>query len=68
MTRQLPQFGYPGEFDSFQWIAIGALLLAFLWFRPNGLIPERRRVFRPPSEHGGGLLASRPRIRRAQSR
>jgi branched-chain amino acid transport system permease protein len=67
VTRQLPQFGYPGEFDSFQWIAIGALLLAFLWFRPNGLIPERRRVFRPPSEHPGGLLASRPRIRRAQS-
>jgi len=46
-TRQLPQIGYPGEFDDFQWIAIGALLLAFLWFRPHGLIPERRRRLRP---------------------
>jgi branched-chain amino acid transport system permease protein len=49
-TRELPQIGYPGEIDDFQWIAIGALLLAFLWFRPNGLIPERKRVYRRPGE------------------
>lgn len=47
VTRELPQFGYPGEFADFQWVAIGALMLVFLWFRPHGLIPERRRVFRP---------------------
>jgi branched-chain amino acid transport system permease protein len=64
VTRQLPAFGYPGEINSLQWVAIGALLLGFLWFRPNGLFPERKRVLRPPGERDG-LLASLPRLRRA---
>jgi branched-chain amino acid transport system permease protein len=46
LTRRLPAIGYPGMIDSLDWVAIGACLLLFLWFRPNGLIPERRRVFR----------------------
>jgi branched-chain amino acid transport system permease protein len=45
LTRRLPAFGYPGLIDSLDWIAIGACLLVFLWFRPNGLLPERKRVF-----------------------
>lgn len=43
-TRHLPSFGYPGLIDSLDWVVIGAFLLAFLWFRPNGLLPERKRV------------------------
>lgn len=44
-TRYLPAFGYPGLIDSLDWVVIGLLLLAFLWFRPKGILPERRRVF-----------------------
>jgi ABC-type branched-subunit amino acid transport system permease subunit len=57
-TRHLPAFGYPGLIDSLDWVAIGAILLVFLWFRPKGLLPERKRVFRPA---GGGPAAARPR-------
>jgi len=46
-TRFLPAFGYPGLIDSLDWVAIGAILLVFLWFRPNGLLPERRRALPP---------------------
>jgi branched-chain amino acid transport system permease protein len=42
-TRFLPQIGYPGLIDSLDWVVIGVVLLAFLWFRPQGLLPERRR-------------------------
>ena len=31
-----PQIGRPGLVDSLQWIAIGILLLLFLWFWPRG--------------------------------
>jgi len=44
-TRFVPNFGYPGMVDSLQWVMIGLLMLAFLWFRPRGLLPERRRTF-----------------------
>lgn len=43
-TRFLPQIVYPGLIDSLDWIVIGLVLLVFLWFRPNGLLPERRRT------------------------
>ena len=41
-TRFLPQIGYPGLIDSLDWVVIGLVMLAFLWFRPKGLLPERR--------------------------
>jgi branched-chain amino acid transport system permease protein len=44
-TRFIPQFGRPGLVDALQWIVIGVLALAFLWFWPRGIIPERRRRF-----------------------
>ncbi|HEY6277706.1 MAG TPA: branched-chain amino acid ABC transporter permease [Streptosporangiaceae bacterium] len=47
-SRHLPAFGYPGLIDSLDWVAIGAVLLVFLWFRPNGLLPERKRVLGGP--------------------
>jgi ABC-type branched-subunit amino acid transport system permease subunit len=48
VSRQLPAFGYPGLIDSLDWVAIGACLLVFLWFRPDGLLPERKRVLGGP--------------------
>ena len=43
-TRYLPAFGPPGFVDDLQWVAIGLLVVIFLWFRPQGLLPERRRI------------------------
>ena len=62
VTRHLPAFGYPGLIDALDWVAIGAFLLVFLWFRPNGLIPERKRVFGPAGEEGGGARLRVPLI------
>lgn len=40
----------PGFIDAVQWIVIGLLMLLVLWFRPQGLLPERpRRVDLAPS-------------------
>jgi branched-chain amino acid transport system permease protein len=45
-TRFLPAIpDHPGLIDAFQWIAVALLMLIFLWFRPQGLFPERRRRF-----------------------
>lgn len=43
-TRFIPPFGPPGLVPALEWVAIGALVLLFLWFRPSGVVPERRRV------------------------
>jgi ABC-type branched-subunit amino acid transport system permease subunit len=45
---QLPKFlpdipGHPGLILNIDGMAIGVLLMLTLWFRPQGLIPERRR-------------------------
>ena len=42
-TRYLPQIGYPGLTDVLDWVVIGVVMLVFLWIRPSGLAPERRR-------------------------
>jgi branched-chain amino acid transport system permease protein len=44
-ARFLPQFGYPGLVETLQWIVVGLLTLIFLWFRPRGIFPERRRRY-----------------------
>ena len=44
-ARFLPQFGYPGLVETLQWILVGLLTLIFLWFRPRGIFPERRRRY-----------------------
>lgn len=53
-SRYLPQFGGPGLVPALQWVAIGLLIVLFLWFRPQGILPERRRVIGGRTEHGGG--------------
>jgi branched-chain amino acid transport system permease protein len=41
--RYLPSFGYTGLAEAIQFMGLGVLILAFLWWRPGGLVPERRR-------------------------
>jgi ABC-type branched-subunit amino acid transport system permease subunit len=42
MPRFLPDVGQAGWIEAGQLIAYGLLTLAFLWFRPRGVFPERR--------------------------
>jgi branched-chain amino acid transport system permease protein len=44
VTRFIPAFGPPGLIPALQWVAIGLLIVLSLWFRPQGLLPERPRV------------------------
>lgn len=41
-SRFLPASLPPNLVGSMQWIVIGVMTLAFLWFRPQGIVPERR--------------------------
>src|ERR1019366_2904387 len=43
-SRYIPDtFGRPGLVPALQWVAVGLVIVLFLWFRPQGLVPERRR-------------------------
>lgn len=39
----------PNLLPSLQWVAIGLLIAVFLWFRPAGILPERRRLIALPA-------------------
>jgi branched-chain amino acid transport system permease protein len=43
-SRFIPAVGSPGLIPALQWVAIGLLIILFVWFRPEGVIPERRRI------------------------
>src|SRR5450755_3781022 len=43
---------------SLQWVAIGLLIAIFLWVRPQGVLPERRRVI-PAAETAMQRMAGR---------
>ena len=66
-TRYIPPVpDNPGLVPALQWVVIGLLILVFLWFRPQGILPERRRkilasVPTPPPPRGRPML---PRLRR----
>jgi branched-chain amino acid transport system permease protein len=52
-TRYIPPVGgNPNLIPALEWVVIGLLILTFLWFRPQGILPERRRKlatrFAPP--------------------
>lgn len=47
-VRFLPDFGQTGWIEAGQLITYGVLVLAFLWFRPRGILPERRVRFPRP--------------------
>ena len=40
----------PNLLPSLQWVAIGLLIALFLWFRPQGVLPERKRVIAVPDQ------------------
>ncbi len=49
-TRFLPKIFYDGFIEAMQWVCVGLLILLFLWFRPQGLFPERPGRFKPRAE------------------
>lgn len=52
-TRYIPPIASdPNLIPALQWVVIGLLILTFLWFRPDGILPERRRKLatRVPAE------------------
>jgi branched-chain amino acid transport system permease protein len=48
VTRYIPTSNNlpPNLIPSLEWVAIGILIIGFLWFRPQGVLPERKRVIR----------------------
>jgi branched-chain amino acid transport system permease protein len=62
-TRYIPPVpGNPNLVPALQWVVIGCLILVFLWFRPQGILPEPRRKLatRAPDDPlpGGGSPAA----------
>ena len=54
LFTQLPRFlpdipGHPSLILNIAAMAIGVLLMVVLWFRPQGIIPERRRLSKLPA-------------------
>jgi ABC-type branched-subunit amino acid transport system ATPase component len=44
ITRFIPPLSNPELVPALEWVAIGLLIIGFLWFRPDGILPERRRI------------------------
>jgi branched-chain amino acid transport system permease protein len=66
-TRFLPEIGYPGLIETLDWVVIGLTMLVFIWFRPKGIIPERRRRRPLPSTSEDHDLDLRARLQPAES-
>lgn len=51
ITRFIPTSNNlpPNLIPSLQWVAIGLLIVIFLWLRPQGILPERKRVIHAPA-------------------
>jgi branched-chain amino acid transport system permease protein len=43
-VRYLPSFGAASLAGALQFILIGLLIIGFLWWRPQGILPERKRL------------------------
>jgi branched-chain amino acid transport system permease protein len=50
VTRFIPTSNSlpPNLIPSLEWVAIGLLIVVFLWVRPQGILPERKRVIALP--------------------
>ncbi|MEV7648218.1 branched-chain amino acid ABC transporter permease [Arthrobacter sp. NPDC089319] len=44
-ARFLPPIGAPGTVEALQFVLVGIVIILFLWFRPQGIVPELRRRF-----------------------
>lgn len=44
-VRYLPTFGAPSLIGAIQFMFIGGLIIAFLWWRPQGILPEKKHSF-----------------------
>jgi len=58
-VEYLPITLNPSVIASLEWIITGILTLVFLWTRPQGLLPERRRRFPAPLRPDAPELAER---------
>ncbi|HWG65360.1 MAG TPA: ATP-binding cassette domain-containing protein [Streptosporangiaceae bacterium] len=69
LTRYIPQSNNlpPNLIPSLQWVAIGLLIVVFLWFRPQGILPERKRVIRLGGAPAGEADAGWRRFIRART-
>ena len=63
ITRFIPTSNSlpPNLIPSLQWVAIGLLIVVFLWLRPQGILPERKRVIQAaPARPSGGTSPDGP--------
>ena len=60
ITRFIPTSNNlpPNLIPSLQWVAIGLLIVVFLWLRPQGILPERKRVIRVPGRRGSRRIGA----------
>ena len=71
VTRYIPTSNSlpPNLIPSLEWVAIGLLIVVFLWVRPQGVAPERKRVIRsaqspPAASLPGEGVAPSPALER----
>jgi branched-chain amino acid transport system permease protein len=62
VTRYIPTSNNlpPNLIPSLEWVAIGLLIVIFLWVRPQGILPERKRVIKVPVPAGGQAAGTSP--------
>ena len=63
ITRFIPTSNSlpPNLIPSLQWVAIGLLIVIFLWLRPQGILPERKRIIRAaPASAPAARMAAPP--------
>lgn len=63
-TRYIPPVaGNPNLVPALEWVVIGLLILVFLWFRPQGILPEsRRRLATRELAPASGVTDDRPAL------
>ncbi|HEY5389013.1 MAG TPA: ABC transporter ATP-binding protein, partial [Solirubrobacteraceae bacterium] len=58
-TRYIPPVPNDANLvPALQWVAIGLLIVVFLWFRPQGILPERRRIIAGARGAGAAVPAA----------
>ena len=57
-TVLLPNIGNPALIGAIQWMSLGSLILIFLYFRPQGVLPERRRTYSSDITTGRNRIAA----------